>query len=179
MKATKTQIQMRVDDLVTFRLDGAQFWHVREYVRERERQTDSIWYRGDGQKPLSDATLWRYIGKADNVIAESSRSSRKKLLRRHLAQRRNLYAKAVALGDIRSALAAIDSEAKLLGLFPAKGVEVTANVDVNEKPTITWNDLYEGAKRENRIEAEIRALERGTVDQPNPSPREPGEAPVA
>ena len=39
-------------------------------------------------------------------------------MRRHLAQRRNLYAKAVSAGDVRTALAVLDSEAKMLRLFP-------------------------------------------------------------
>jgi hypothetical protein len=139
MKATKAQIQMRVDDLVTFRLDGAEFWHVREYGTEREKVPGSAWYRGDGEKSFSEATLRRYIRKADDQIAESCRSFRKKRLRRHLAQRRNHYAKAVALGDIRAALAVADSEAKLLGLFPAKGIEV-GNMNVVQVNSASANN---------------------------------------
>jgi hypothetical protein len=128
MKATKAQIELRVNDLVTFRLDGAQFWHVREYVREKEKEPNSIWHRGEGQKPLSDATLWRYIGKADALIADSCRSSRKKLLRGHVAKRRNLFAKAISQNDLRTALAAADSEAKLLGLH-AQPIDHMMTVD--------------------------------------------------
>jgi len=51
------------------------------------------------------------LAKATAMIAESCRASRKKLLRRHLAQRRNLFAKAVALGDVRAALAVLADEA--------------------------------------------------------------------
>jgi len=118
MKATRAQIQLRVGDLIQFRLDGAQFWHICEYVRVMERDVDTVWFRGHDAKPLSDATLCRYIAKADAQITTMSLSCREKLVRQHLAERRNIYAKAIANGDRRTALAAKDSEAKLLGLFP-------------------------------------------------------------
>ena len=124
MKATKAQIQLRVDDLLTFRLEGARLWDIRQYVTEKEKEPGSTWYRGEGAKPLSDAMLWRYIRWADALIASDARSSRKKRTRLHVAKRQNLFAKAVSQGDIRTALAVLDSEAKLLGLYPANGVGV-------------------------------------------------------
>jgi hypothetical protein len=45
---------------------------------------------------------------------------RDQLIRRHLAQRRNLYAKAVLAGDLRTALACVQDEAKLEGLYPSE-----------------------------------------------------------
>jgi hypothetical protein len=117
MKATRAQVQARVEEVLAIRLDGAEFWHVRESAREKEREEGSPWHLRDGQKPLSDGQLWRYIGMADRLIAESCRASRKKLLRRHLARRRNLYGKALSAGDYRAALAAAESEARLQGLF--------------------------------------------------------------
>jgi hypothetical protein len=115
-RPTKAQILQRVGEILRIRLDGAEFWDVREYVREKEQEDGSVWQLAEGQTPLSDSQLWRYIAKADKEVAASCRASRKKLLRRHLAQRRNLYAKAVSQGDIRTALACLDSETKLLGL---------------------------------------------------------------
>jgi len=35
-KADKALVQRRVDDVLRIRLDGAQWWDVREYVREKE-----------------------------------------------------------------------------------------------------------------------------------------------
>jgi hypothetical protein len=105
MKANKAQVQTRVEEVLRIRLDGAEFWDVREYAREKEREAGSVWELPPGGKPLSDGQLWRYIGRADRLIAESCRASRQKLLRRHLAQRRNLFAKAVSAGDYRAALA--------------------------------------------------------------------------
>jgi hypothetical protein len=124
-KASKAQIQLRIEEVLRIRLDGAEFWDVREYAREKEKETGSPWELKDNEKPLSDATLWRYIGRADTLIAESCRSSRKKLFRRHLAQRRNMYAKAINAGDIRTALAVAQDEAELLNLYPPKRTEVT------------------------------------------------------
>src|SRR5262245_49930337 len=123
-RATKAQIQARVEDVLRIRLDGAEFWDVREYAREQEQTPGSSWQLKEGAKPLSDGQLWRYIRRADQLIAESGRASRKKLLRRHLAQRRNLYAKALSAGDYRGALAAARDECELLGLYPAKRTEL-------------------------------------------------------
>src|SRR6266540_4601793 len=116
---TKAQVEARVTDILRIRLDGAEFWDVREYVRELEQQEGSPWQLAEGQKPLSDSQLWRYIAKADKEIAASCHASRKKLVRRHLAQRRNIFAKAMSAGDYRAALAAAESEAKLQGLYEA------------------------------------------------------------
>jgi hypothetical protein len=117
MKATKAQIQIRVEEILRIRLDGAQIWDVREFVREQEQTEGSPWQLADGCKPLSDSQLWRYMARADKQIAESCRASRKKLLRRHLAQRRNIFGKAMSAGDYRAALAALRDEAELLGLY--------------------------------------------------------------
>jgi hypothetical protein len=125
MKATKVQTEQRVSEVLRIRLDGAEIWDLREYVREKEQVAGSPWKLADGQTSLSDSQLWRYIAKADQLITDSCRTSRKKLIRRHLVQRRNLYAKAVSAGDYRSALAAARDEAELQGLYPPKGVAVT------------------------------------------------------
>jgi hypothetical protein len=125
MKASKAIVQKRVEEVLAIRLDGAEFWDVREFVREQEQEEGSAWHLTEGQKPLSDSQIWRYLAKADKMVAESCRASRKKLLRRHLAQRRNLYAKAVSQGDVKAALAAARDEAELLGLYPARKTELT------------------------------------------------------
>ena len=120
MKATKVQSQRRVDDLAIFRVQGAEFRHIREYVTEKERVPESPWFLMDGQKPMSDAQLRRYVSRADKQIADDLRSTRRLRLGRHIAQRRHLYLEALAIGDIRTALAVLESEAKMLGLRPAK-----------------------------------------------------------
>ncbi len=124
-KPTKAQVQLRTEEILRIRLDGAEFWDVREYVREKEQEEGSVWQLPEGGKPLSDPTLWRYIGLADELVKASCLSSRKKLLRRHLAQRRNLFAKAVSAGDYRTALAVAKDEAELQGLYPPTKVAPT------------------------------------------------------
>jgi hypothetical protein len=59
-------------------------------------------------------------GPADALLMRAHEKSRRKLFRRHLAQRRHLYAKAVSQGDVRAALACLDSEAVMLGLRDAE-----------------------------------------------------------
>jgi len=116
-KPTKAQMQLRTLEILRIRLDGAEIWDVREYVREKEREPGSEWELPPDGNPLSDSRLWRYMARADKLLAASCRASRKKLFRRHLAQRRNLFAKAVSQGDVRAALAVLTDEAKLIGLY--------------------------------------------------------------
>lgn len=116
-KPSKAQVEQRVNEVLAIRLAGAQLWDVREYVREKEQEDGSPWRLDEGQKPLSDSQLYRYIARADKLIASSSLASRKKLLRLHQARREYLYGLAVNQGDIRAALACLDSTAKLRGLY--------------------------------------------------------------
>jgi hypothetical protein len=121
MRATKAQVGARVEEILRIKLDGAEIWDLREYVKEKVEAKDPLW----GDSPLSDMTLYRYARLADELIAESCRGGRKRLLRRHLAQRRNLFAKAVSAGDYRTALAVAKDEAELQGLYPPKKVAPT------------------------------------------------------
>jgi hypothetical protein len=114
----KALMRRRVEEILRIRLDGAEWWDCCEFVREKEEEDGSCWHLAEGDKPLSDASLRRYLARADELIAKSCRASRKKLVRRHLAQRRNLYAKALSAGDYRAALACVRDEAELLGLYP-------------------------------------------------------------
>lgn len=124
-RAQKEQVEARVSELLRIILDGAETWDLREYVREKEREAGSCWHVPEGGKPLSYSQIRRYAARAEKEIGESSRASRGKLIRRHLAKRRNLFAKAVSAGDYRTALAAARDEAELLGLYPGKRVELS------------------------------------------------------
>jgi hypothetical protein len=110
----------RVEEVLRIRLDGAEFWDVLQYIAEKQEAGEGIWAVPEGGKPIAQRTVWWYIQRADQLLAETFRNEagRKKMRRRHLAQRRNLYAKAVSQGDIRAALSCLDSEAKLLDLYP-------------------------------------------------------------
>jgi hypothetical protein len=118
-RATKATVARRIEEVLRIRLDGAEFWDVLQYIAEKQQAGEEPWKVPDRGKPIAERTVWWYIHKADQLLNETFRkeAGRKRLLRRHQAQRRNLYAKAVNQGDIRAALACLDSEAKLCGLF--------------------------------------------------------------
>jgi hypothetical protein len=117
VRANDAKFAKRVEEFVQIILDGAEAHDLRLYVSEMQAEPDSPWALAEGEKPLSDRQIRRYAAKAEEVIAASCRTSRKRLVRRHLARRRNLYAKAVNSGDLRTALASLSDEAKLLGLY--------------------------------------------------------------
>jgi hypothetical protein len=129
----KALLHRRVEEILRIRLDGAEFWDVVEFVREKEAEAGSAWHLAEGDKPLTDAALRRYLCHADKLVAESCRASRRKLLRRHLAQRRNLYAKAVSQGDVKAALAVLRDEAELLDLYPSAEAKLAAEVEALKK----------------------------------------------
>jgi hypothetical protein len=126
MKATKAIIQARVDDILRIRLDGAEFWDVRQYVAEKEQAAEPPWAIPEGGNPISQRQLWRYIARADRLMGASSETTRKKQLRVHLARRKSLYARAVNKGDERTALAVLRDLAELQGLY---GDEVTRQLE--------------------------------------------------
>jgi hypothetical protein len=117
MKADKATVQARVEDIARVMLDGAMPFQIGPYVSEQERAGTPPWTLAEGAKPLSSRHIRRLVRRAEALIADAARTNRQKLLRRHLAQRRALYARAVAAGDVRAALAVLDSEAKLEGLL--------------------------------------------------------------
>jgi hypothetical protein len=117
-RPTKEQVDARVNELLRVMLDGAERWDLVDFVRQREKEEGSPWFISEGSDPLCYAQIRKYVGKAHKEIAKAGQGDRAELIRAHVAKRRNLYAKAVAMGDIRAALACADSECKLLGLFP-------------------------------------------------------------
>jgi hypothetical protein len=123
-------------------------------VREKEQEAGSLWALTPGQKPLSDSQLWRYIARADKLIAESCRAHRKKFIRRHLAQRNNVYAKALSAGDYRTALAALKDMAELQGLYPPKKIAPTT--PEGDRPYVGLTDAERLAAYE-RLQARVSA----------------------
>jgi hypothetical protein len=129
---------------VRIRLDGAKEWDVSEYVREQEQTDGSPWNLAEDETPLSERQIRRYIEKADRLIDESTRESRKRALRRHLARREAMYAKAMNAGDIRTALAVAQDEAKLRGLYPAEKLTIKGKV----KADLTVVELTDEQRRD-------------------------------
>jgi hypothetical protein len=163
-KASKALAACRVEDLVQVRLDGAfLFSQIREFVREREKEPGSPWFLAAGEESLSDSQIRRYVQQADQLIGESFEHSRKRLRRRHLAQRRNLYARAVISGDIRTAAVVLRDEADLLGLYdrrPSKASEQPVETDRKkrlETALAFWDSVvHSGAPLAERMRAQER-----------------------
>jgi hypothetical protein len=132
-KADKALAARRVEDILRIRLDGAEWWDVVQFVRENQSEQGSAWFLAEGEKPLSEAMIRKYQERADKLVIESHEKSRKKLLRRHLAQRRNLYARAVTTGELATALRCLDSEALLLGLHTQRLARPVAGPEKDRK----------------------------------------------
>jgi hypothetical protein len=118
----------RAEEVVRVMIDGAiKSLDIVEYVRQRETQNEpgNPWFLQPDQKPLTPKAIRRYIDAAERTIAEMVEDDLDKIMARHLAQRRGLFQKAVSQGDIRAALAVLQDEAHLLGIYPAKRTEVT------------------------------------------------------
>jgi hypothetical protein len=124
-RAEALRVRQRTDELVMIRLDGAQWWDVVQYVAEKAREPGSCWEVKPGGKSLSERQLRNYVARADRIILASVKEKRTRAIRRHLARRENLYAKAVNAGDIRTALAVLQDEAKLRGLYPPTTTQLT------------------------------------------------------
>jgi len=111
-KSDRTTISQRVEEILRLRLDGAQFHDIVQYASEKG------W--GVGERMIR-----KYIAKADALLVERMDKNSEPVIARHIAQRQTLYARAVNAADSRTALAIIDSEAKLRGLFPEKELKKT------------------------------------------------------
>jgi hypothetical protein len=118
-RANKEQAEKRVNDILRIMLDGAQRWDLVDFVREREKEPDNAWTLAEGDEPLCYSQIRRYVARAKRIIADTGTGEREELLRKAIAQRENLYAKAVSQGDMRAALAILDSRDRLLRLFPS------------------------------------------------------------
>lgn len=104
MKATKTTITQRIDEILRIRLDGAAFHDIVQYVAEK----------GWG---LKERQIRNYIKKADDLLVERRQRSRKRCLELHIARRESLYARAVNAADYRTALSVLADMARLNELY--------------------------------------------------------------
>ena len=107
MKSTKETVRQRVDEVLTIRLQGAEFADIRQYAAEKG------WN-------VSDRQLRRYVDWSDSRLAKTLEKDRAKLLNRHVAQRRALFARCMAVSDYSNARGVLADEAKLLGLYAAE-----------------------------------------------------------
>src|SRR6266478_4978278 len=128
---TKELAEARVSDIVQILLNGAQAWDMIGYVRKNEQDPKTPWFIQPGNTPLSYDQIRRYTRRAEAEITRTVRPKHAKLIDRHIAQRRHLYAMAVSQGDTKAALSVLDSEARLLGIggFARTGMENTFNLN--------------------------------------------------
>jgi hypothetical protein len=163
MKATQAQMKERVSAVLKLRVAGAEFIDVREYARAQ-------------QWGVSDSQLWRYVAKSDDALAAAVEKDRSKLLARHLAQRRLLYAKAVETGDWRAALAVLKDEAELQHLYDppaseAPTIPLANAADVVNALEVAVNEVHAGqldartaATLTTMIGTQLRAIETGNLE---------------
>ena len=104
MKSTKAEIAQRVEEVLRIRLDGAEFHDIVQYASEK------AWKVGERQ-------LRNYMAATDDLLAARLEKDRDKLLARHIAQRRSLYARALNAADYRTALAVAKDEAEGIRLI--------------------------------------------------------------
>jgi hypothetical protein len=112
MKSNQATVRQRVEEILSLRLLGAEFPDIRQYASQKE------WN-------VTDRQLWRYIHAGDDFLAQTLEQDHAKLVNRHIAQRRALYARAAAVSDYRTCLAILRDEAELLSLYPPKRTEVS------------------------------------------------------
>ena len=105
-RADPAEITRRVDEVIRFRMDGMQ---LHDLIDHAAQQTPP-WN-------VSERQLARYIEQADDLISKRVDKSRKRIIGLHLARRDALFARAVNAADLRTALAILDSKARLEGLL--------------------------------------------------------------
>src|SRR5690242_809239 len=88
----------RVADVLAARVNGASLHDLRAFAEEK------------GWKRIGDAELIRLADKADELLVESLDRDRVKVMASHIAKLRTPYARALADGDHRTALAALKME---------------------------------------------------------------------
>jgi hypothetical protein len=106
-KATKAQIIQRLNAVVKLRLGGAAIREIFQYSQ------DHNWDVGD------DA-VYKYVGKADAIIAEHAERDRDRLLAFEVNARNRVFVRAMEKGDLEAALKVLKDRAQLLNLYPSK-----------------------------------------------------------
>ena len=139
--------EARIQQILAIRLDGAETWDVFDFVREKIVAKDATWI------DQAKFVVTDYIAEADRRIAASAHDPATTNAR-HLAMRRNLYARAVQAGDIGTALRVLIDLAKLEGAYPGKS-KTRPELDADGQ---TWILIGIPAARYGEIAGEIELL---------------------
>lgn len=127
-------VQARVSDILRLRLAGCRRWDILQYVADQEKVSGGPWSLKAGETPMGTRNVEVYISRADKALRETSEKKRKDARARHLAQRRFLYARAVAANENANALAVLKDEADLMGLYPPKKTASTDSKGRDKAP---------------------------------------------
>ena len=137
-RASDAKIEQRVQAVLQLKLDGAEPWNVCRYVSEKEQAGEQPWTMDADRKPLCQRTIERYMAAADERISAITLTHEKNALHLAFAQRRGLYARAMADKDFRTALAVLADLARLADLYPApkkQPIELSGTVIYDRKLT--------------------------------------------
>lgn len=108
-------------------LDGSVGLDPVEWIRTQEADKASPFYVGQDREPLSYDQCRRMVRKGHELIAQTVENDRERLVATHRAKRAVLYARCVKKGDERTALAVLQDECELLGLYPRKTDQPNGN----------------------------------------------------
>lgn len=111
-KADKMTVLQRVNEILAIRLQGGEFPEILQFASEK-------------QWGVCERQLRNYIAKSDELLAQTLEQDRVRLFNRHVASRRALYARCMAINDYSNARQVLKDEAELLGLYPAKRTELS------------------------------------------------------
>src|SRR5262249_36174802 len=115
-----------------------------------------------------------YVRASDELLVGRLEKDRDKLLARHVAQRRALYARAVHAADYRTALAVARDEAELQGLYLNKDKPPSTVMVQNAIPVLT--DPERAALRRmalarlGRADPQPAGIGHPAADRPIPDP---------
>ena len=155
-KASKPEVAGRVNELLRIRLDGAAFHDCVAYAEEQ------AWN-------VSERQVGRYIAAADGLLVDRMERSRKRLMARAVAMREALAGRAINAADYRTALAVLDSLAKLQNLFTGTG-------DVKELVKLASDQAVRLRELEARLDAGTHAESPAPPERPDARPAD-GETP--
>lgn len=144
--ASKAIAEARVGELLAILLDGAQSWDAFQFVREKEKEPESVWHVPEDATPLSDAMIRKYVTRAYKLMDGAFEKSRGKLLRRHVAKLHHLYGRATTSGELSVARAVLRDLGDIFGFHKQKVVH-SGKVELTATETMSDEDLLRIAAR--------------------------------
>ncbi len=149
-RADKTEVNRRVAEILQMRLLGAEFHDIANHAE------------AEGWN-VSERQLWRYVKAGDELLARTLDKDRERLLNRHLAQRRALFARAMSVSDYGTARAVLKDEAELLHLYdvmPSAGSRLDG-----APPTLDTAGVVQllAARLQQVDQAELSAVEKARL----------------